>query len=64
MDVSNLTPQWRRIRSRPSWSQCLTRAAMVREDGWRRSAVVAVTQSGVGAAGGFPSLSTRSLDRV
>ena len=29
------------------------------EDGWRRSAVVAVTQSG-----GFPSLAARSLDQI
>ena len=28
----------------------------VGEDRWRRSAVMAVTQSGGGAAGGFPSL--------
>ena len=34
------------------------------EDRWRRSAVVAVTQSGDDAAGGFPSLAALLLDRI
>ena len=34
------------------------------EDRWRRNAVVVVTQSGGGVAGGFPSLVARPLDRI